>query len=157
MIRIKKMKNKIASIIAFICLGMISTASAYEIVCPSEIEVKYNQPEIKDMPDGWEMSYKKNLIHFLDNMDVYYDKPIYLGILKPEPGIINGNRYESTWTLGSIYDKKDSYVSCSYSGIYLIKKIDPSMESCWSIESKNEFGYPQFKLVCSTEELEMIE
>lgn len=151
------MKKNIACIIASICLSMISTASAYEIVCPSEIEVKYNQPEIKDIPDGWEMSYKKNLIHFLDRIDVYYDKPVYLGMLKPEPGIINGKRYESTWQLGSIYDKKDSYVSCSYSGIYLIKKIDPSMKSCWSIESKNESGYPQFKLVCSTQELEMIE
>lgn len=56
---------KIACIIASICLGMISTASAYEIVCPSEIEVKYNQPEIKDIPDGWEMSYKKNSFIFL--------------------------------------------------------------------------------------------
>lgn len=145
----------ITVITAALC-GGFSVVNAYEIVCPERINVKYDYPEIENVPDGWDVSERMDRSLLLDGIDVYYDKPVKTGQLKPEPGIIDGKQYEFTWIVNYIRDTKGNYVSCSYNTneVQLIKKIDPAMKSCWSVKSKDKYNGLEAKLKCSTSKRE---
>jgi hypothetical protein len=151
----KILKIGVASLVL---IGALHTANAYEITCPIAVKVKSAQFDIDSAPDGWEVSEKRNERKVLNAAGIYSDKPVKLIQLKPEVGIIDGKKYESTWSVNTIYDKEGNWISCGYNSdeVQLIKKIDPSMKSCWMTSSKDQFDNPQIVFKCSTSELQEI-
>ena len=158
--RVDNMKGKIASIslIAIAWLGAVNTANGYEIDCPAKINIKFDHPELENIPDGWQVSDKKDRSLALSSLGVYSDEPVKLFQLKPEIGIIDDKKHDITWQVNSVYDEGGSYVSCGYNGdeVQLVKKIDSSMKSCWADYSNDKNQAIKVKLICSTSELQKV-
>lgn len=154
------MKGYIVSIslIAIACFATIGIASAYEIDCPTRINIKSDHPELETIPEGWQVSDKQDRSLILSGIGVYSDEPVKLFQLKPEIGIIEGKKHNLTWQVNSVYDEGGNYVSCSYNRdeVQLVKKIDSSMKSCWAINSNDENKGINAKLICSTSELQEV-
>jgi len=155
------MKGYIVSIslIAIACFATIGIASAYEIDCPTRINIKSDYPELETIPEGWQVSEKQDRSLILSGIGVYSDEPVKLFQLKPEIGIIEGKKHDLTWQINSAYDENGNYVSCSYNGdeVQLVKKIDPSMKSCWADYSNDKNQAIKAKLICSTSEWQKVE
>lgn len=160
LIKVDNMKGKIVSIslIAIAWLGAVNTANAYEIDCPAKINIKFDHPELENIPDGWQVSDKKDRSLALSSLGVYSDEPVKLFQLKPEIGIIDDKKHDITWQVNSVYDEGGSYVSCSYNDneVQLVKKIDSSMKSCWADYSNDKNQAIKVKLICSTSELQKV-
>ena len=158
--RVDNMKGKIASIslIAIAWLGAVNTANGYEIDCPAKINIKFDHPELENIPDGWQVSDKKDRSLALSSLGVYSDEPVKLFQLKPEIGIIDDKKHDITWQVNSVYDEGGSYVSCGYNDneVQLVKKIDSSMKSCWADYSNDKNQAIKAKLICSTSGLQKV-
>lgn len=153
------MKGYRISLIATAWLATIGVATAYEIDCPTRINIKSDHPELEATPEGWQVSINKNRSLLLTSLGVYSDEPVKLFELKPEIGIIDGKKHDLTWQINSAYDENGNYVKCSYNGeeVQLAKKIDPSMKSCWAIYANDENQHTTAKLICSTSKLKEVE
>ena len=160
LIKVDNMKGKIVSIslIVIAWLGAVNTANGYEIDCPAKINIKFDHPELENIPDGWQVSDKKDRSLVLSSLGVYSDEPVKLFQLKPEIGIIDDKKHDITWQVNSVYDEGGSYVSCSYNDneVQLVKKIDSSMKSCWADYSNDKNQAIKVKLICSTSELQKV-
>ena len=160
LIKVDNMKGKIVSIslIAIAWLGAVNTANGYEIDCPAKINIKFDHPELENIPQGWQVSDKKDRSLALSSLGVYSDEPVKLFQLKPEIGIIDDKKHDITWQVNSVYDEGGSYVSCSYNGneVQLVKKIDSSMKSCWADYSNDKNQAINVKLICSTSEWQKV-
>ena len=68
---VDNMKGKIVSIslIAIAWLGAASTANGYEIDCPAKINIKFDHPELENIPEGWQVSDKKERSLALSSCD----------------------------------------------------------------------------------------
>lgn len=159
--RVDNMKGKIVtiSLIAIAWLGAVNTANGYEINCPAKINIKFDHPELENIPEGWQVSDKKDRSLALSSLGVYSDEPVKLFQLKPEIGIIDDKKHDITWQVNSVYDEGGSYVSCSYNDneVQLVKKIDSSMKSCWADYSNDKNQAIKVKLICSTSEWQKVE
>ncbi|NUE65685.1 STY0301 family protein [Snodgrassella sp. ESL0253] len=160
LLRIMKMKDKILStgILFFTCLGAAQSAIAYEIVCPKSVTVIYAKPDLKQVPEGWDVSEKKQDLISLSGVGVYSGKPVDLAVLKPNPVIINGQKQQLGWQVNREYDNPygGNWVGCSYNyyEVELTRQIDRSMKTCWAVYSQDKYQATLAKLVCSTEVVE---
>ena len=155
------MRGKIFSIslVAMVWFAAISIANADEIDCPARINIKSDHPELENIPEGWQVSDKKDRHLLLSGIGVYSDEPVKLFQLKPEIGIIDGQKHDLTWQVNSVYDEGGSYVSCSYNHdeVQLVKKIDSSMKSCWALYANDKNQAIKAKLICSANEWQKVE
>lgn len=147
------MKGKIFKKLLFLfCLGFMKSVVAYEIVCPELATIKAATPELKIVPQNWEVSEYQDTLLRLDGAGIYSGKPVYLAQLKPKSMVINGKKYYPAWEVGSKLDLNNEgfWLSCSYNHnqVQLTRRIDSAMKVCWTVYSKNQQGGLLAKLQC---------
>ncbi|PIT16221.1 STY0301 family protein [Snodgrassella alvi] len=148
------MKGRIFSKIMLVLfwLGIKQSAIAYELICPDSVLVKAATPELKLIPQNWEVSEYKDSLLRLDGAGIFSGKPVDLAQLKPKYITIKGKKRYPAWDIDSKFDLDGVgyWFSCSYNRdqVQLTRRIDSAMKVCWTVYSKDSQGGIRAKLEC---------
>jgi hypothetical protein len=136
--------------LSWLSIGQV--VGAYELVCPESVQIKLATPELKVVPQDWEVSAHKDILLRLDSAGIYSGKPVNLVQLKPEPLTIKGKKHNEAWDINRGSDLKNVgyWLNCSYNRnqVQLTRRIDSAMKVCWTVYSKDSQGGIRAKLEC---------
>lgn len=141
----------------FLWMGLLSAvfwsqgAAAYELQCPSFVNA--TSPGAVSAPEGWGANVRDRKL-WVDGMGLISGPPEEMGVLKPEPFMLNGKERDGWNELDNPIDQQRGlWFFCSYATQYIVltKKLDRPVQGCW-MEEDVRTGPRPYTLYCKPAE-----
>jgi hypothetical protein len=113
--------------------GIALQSSAYQLDCPATVAVPTASVALATPHPGWQASTREARLE-LDGAFLSSGRPAQFADLKPEPYVVNGQRYE--WRIARAdHAGEGIWFSCRYNGgqILLSQPIDATVAHCRTV------------------------